>query len=37
MTEITESNVDIIDDAGNDSFLRDGIRVLRRTAWRWSD
>ncbi|MBZ7926535.1 ABC transporter permease [Ensifer adhaerens] len=30
MTEITESNVDIIDDAGNDSFLRDGIRVFAK-------
>ncbi|MBK5571681.1 ABC transporter permease [Ensifer sp. SSB1] len=30
MTEITEGNVDVIDDAGNDSFLRDGIRVFAK-------
>ncbi|MGO4659108.1 ABC transporter permease [Ensifer sp. 2YAB10] len=30
MTEITEGNVDVIDDGGNDSFLRDGIRVFAK-------
>ena len=30
MTEIAETSPDVADDAGNDSFLRDGIRIFCR-------